>query len=165
MRAGYEARYQATALVHTIVPTHYRGLTRMYLRWDRSDIRESLAAIFRPPRRTGWRALATPIAIAHVIGTLISVPLAFVSAWALLVLLATHPLVALVGLGSLGLPSLMAMAQCLDSEWSLDSLWLIAYAYFAPAILWVRPWAALTLRDQAWMSRRLPQPAAVRAAA
>src|SRR5204863_4866005 len=37
---GYDTVYQRSAVVHTIVPETYGKLCRMYLRWDRSYIRE-----------------------------------------------------------------------------------------------------------------------------
>ncbi|MHB8419859.1 MAG: glycosyltransferase [Myxococcales bacterium] len=167
MRDGYQARYQSTATVHTLAPIHYRGICRMLLRWDRSDLRESLMALRHPPRRSGWARLTVPVMLAHVVGTLLSVPLSFVSVYALLAVMAVHPLVALVGLGTLGLPSLMGITQALSAEWSFDALYLVGYMYISPALIWIRPFAALTMRDQAWMSRRLPAavPQAARAVA
>ena len=41
LRQGYHTSYQRSALVHTMVPETYRGLCRMYLRWDRSNFREN----------------------------------------------------------------------------------------------------------------------------
>jgi len=41
LRQGYYTSYQRSALVHTMVPETYRGLCRMYLRWDRSNFREN----------------------------------------------------------------------------------------------------------------------------
>ena len=41
LRQGYHTSYQRSALVHTLVPETYRGLCRMYLRWDRSNFREN----------------------------------------------------------------------------------------------------------------------------
>src|SRR5262249_25091689 len=42
LEAGYDTVYQRTAVVHTIVPETYVKLCKMYLRWDRSYIREEL---------------------------------------------------------------------------------------------------------------------------
>ncbi len=165
LREGYEARYQSTAVVHTLVPIHYRGICRMLLRWDRSDIRESLAALTHWPRRRGLARLAIPFVHANVLATLLAVPLSFISAYVVAALLVTHPLVGLLGLGGLGLPSLLGIAQALSADFSLESLMLVGYAWFFPALLWIQPFAALTLRDQAWMSRRAPAPALVEAAA
>ncbi len=39
---GYKTVYQGSAVVHTIAPETYGKLCKMYLRWDRSYIREEL---------------------------------------------------------------------------------------------------------------------------
>ena len=39
---GYDCVYQRAAIVHTLVPTTYRRLCKMFLRWDRSYVREEL---------------------------------------------------------------------------------------------------------------------------
>ena len=46
-------------------------MTKMMLRWDRSDVRESLMALAHWPKREGWRLLSIPVVLAHVIGTLL----------------------------------------------------------------------------------------------
>ena len=57
LRQGYDTVYQRTAVVHTTVPENYRGLSRMFLRWDRSNFRESLVQLsymfsrYRPRNR------------------------------------------------------------------------------------------------------------------
>jgi hyaluronan synthase len=45
LRQGYDTVYQRTAVVYTTVPENYRGLSRMFLRWDRSNFRESLVQL------------------------------------------------------------------------------------------------------------------------
>ena len=39
---GYDTVYQRTAVVHTVVPETYTNLTKMFLRWDRSYVREEI---------------------------------------------------------------------------------------------------------------------------
>jgi hyaluronan synthase len=43
LRQGYDTFYQRTAVVHTLVPTTYRQLWRMFVRWDRSYVVEGLS--------------------------------------------------------------------------------------------------------------------------
>src|SRR6202034_3965420 len=43
LRQGKDTVYQRTAVVHTLAPTTYRGMTRMFVRWDRSYIVEGLS--------------------------------------------------------------------------------------------------------------------------
>ncbi len=42
LEANYDALYQRTAVVHTIVPSRYWKLCKMLLRWDRSYVREEI---------------------------------------------------------------------------------------------------------------------------
>ena len=43
LREGYDTVYQRTATIHTLAPTTYRQLSRMFLRWDRSYIVEGFS--------------------------------------------------------------------------------------------------------------------------
>ena len=43
IREGYDVLYQQNAVAYTNVPTGYTGLCKMFLRWARSHIRESIA--------------------------------------------------------------------------------------------------------------------------
>jgi len=42
LASSYKAVYQRTAVVHTIAPEHYPQLCNMFLRWERSYIREEI---------------------------------------------------------------------------------------------------------------------------
>ncbi len=44
LRQGFFTVYQRSALVHTVVPETYRGLVRMYLRWDPQQLPGKLGA-------------------------------------------------------------------------------------------------------------------------
>ena len=43
LREGYHVTFQRSAVVYTKVPLRYRDLCKMLLRWDRSNVRETLA--------------------------------------------------------------------------------------------------------------------------
>ena len=45
LRGGHYTYYQRTALVYTMVPETYKGVCRMYLRWERGNVRESLVQL------------------------------------------------------------------------------------------------------------------------
>ena len=45
LRRGYYTGYQRTAVVHTMVPETYRGVCKMYLRWERGNVRESVVGL------------------------------------------------------------------------------------------------------------------------
>ncbi|HET9470486.1 MAG TPA: glycosyltransferase family 2 protein, partial [Usitatibacter sp.] len=57
---GYDAVYQSTAVVHTVVPETYSKLCKMYLRWNRSYVREEVRfarLVWNRPAGKGFMAL------------------------------------------------------------------------------------------------------------
>lgn len=148
---GLDAVYQRTAVVHTIVPRTYGKLARMYLRWDRSYIREELrfARIVwkRPPR-------ARLIALFEQTLTNLRYPVAYASLGLLLALSWEDPWTIVRVLLSIGLASAFYMLYFLRSERSWEFVYGIAYAFFAFfTLLWVFPYALLTVRSRSWLTR------------
>ncbi len=151
MRQGYDSVYQRDATVHTVVPTQYKKLCRMFLRWDRSYIREELrfATIVwrRPP-------VARMIALFDQVVTNLRFPIMS----ATMVLLATavffDPLVLPRVLVSLGLISFIYSLYYLRSERSFNILYGVVFEYYAFfAMFWIFPWALMTVRKRGWLTR------------
>jgi hyaluronan synthase len=151
LAAGYDTVYQRTAVVHTLVPQTYARLCKMYLRWDRSYIREELrfARVVwkRPPL---WRVLA----LYESTVTNLRFPVAYLSI-ALMVAHAVHdPVTILRMLVAIMVVSLVYVLYYLRSERSWDFVFGILYAYFSFfALTWIFPYAALTLRARGWLTR------------
>ncbi len=167
LREGYLSLYQRTARVHTLVPTAYRKMCKMFLRWDRSDLRESLEALWLRPKRSGWGRLSLVVFFGSALETLASVPVTVLGTATLVSMLVFSPGTLLLALLGLNLSTGLSLMLCLSSDFAPETLLLWCYAWFWPAISWVMPYASLTLRDQAWGSRSLPvaQPSTVRAVA
>lgn len=148
---GYDTVYQSTAVVHTIVPETYAKLCRMYLRWDRSYIREEFrfARVVwkRPPF---WRALA----IYESSITNLRFPVAYASI-ALWMMNAFHdPGSVLRMLLAIMVVSTLYVLYYLRSERSWDFAYGILYGYFSFfALTWIFPYAALTIRARGWLTR------------
>ena len=152
LNEGYDCIYQRAAIVHTLVPTSYRRLCKMFLRWDRSYVREELRFIGgivwkRPP-------FARAVALAEVLITNLRYPIG----WATLVLLVAmtplHPGVLLRFCCALLLLSAFNMLYYLRSERSWDFLYGIGYAFFSVfALFWIFPYALCTARTQGWLTR------------
>ena len=148
---GYDTVYQHTAVVHTIVPETYRKLCRMYLRWDRSYIREELRLariVWKRPFRARCMTLFEQT----------FTNLRFPIAWTAMVLLVMwsiedpHTIVRV--LASIGTAATLYALYYLRSERSWDFVYGIAYAYFSFfSLFWVFPYALLTLRARSWMTR------------
>jgi len=153
LRAGHYCVYQQTAVVHTLAPETYAGLCRMFLRWHRSNIRESLRQAtylftnYRPRHRllpildflfVNSRFLLQPVFAAVALYCLVMSP----------GLLPPY-------LATLGLGAALSMAYYLRTERDSDCCYWILYAWFSVfALAWLPLAAALTLRSQSWMTRQ-----------
>jgi hyaluronan synthase len=149
--AGYDAVYQGTAVVHTLVPESYGKLCRMYLRWDRSYIREELRLA-----RIVWRRPLVPRLFTILDKTLTNLryPVGYATIALALAMSLEDPWTLLRMLLAIGLSSLFYSLFFLRSERSWDFLWGVAYAYFSSfALLWIFPWALLTVRARSWLTR------------
>lgn len=152
LRQGFDTVYQRTAVVHTLVPTTYNQLSRMFLRWDRSYIVEGFSFarfMFTRYRKTN-RVL--PI-LTFFVSNLRFVVVA--------VALMELPRLFDTNLHALGrttialvLGSVFTAAYYLRFERSFRWLYGVLYAIFSVLMLqWILPWALVTVRDERWGTR------------
>ncbi len=152
LRTGHRAVYQSTAIVHTLVPTTYKGLVKMYLRWERGNLREALTMIPVLPTRwrredRWWPTLDIVLELGQF--PLICLGLALSTAHFLAV-----PQDILRLAATLALVALVQSLYTLRSERSTDFLYGIGYAFFAFLCLqWVIPYSLVTVRNGRWMTR------------
>ncbi|MGC2518103.1 MAG: glycosyltransferase [Burkholderiales bacterium] len=149
--AGYDTVYQRAAVVHTLVPETYVKLCRMYLRWDRSYIREE----FRFARIVWKRPLVSRVlAFYETTVTNLRFPLSY-AAMALWAVNAFNDPAAFVRmLLAIMVVSTLYTLYFLRSERSWDFVFGILYGYFSFfALTWIFPYAALTLRARGWLTR------------
>ncbi len=148
---GYNTVYQRSALVRTVVPWTYAKLCKMYLRWDRSYIREEIrfARIIwkRPPK-------ALAIAFLDKFVTNLRYPIGYVSLVLLGILSIHDPMTSIRFLFAMGVMSFLNMFYYLHEEHSWDFLYGIFYAYFSFfTLFWIFPYAFFTVRSRSWMTR------------
>jgi len=151
LEAGYDTVYQRSAVVHTTVPETYGKLCKMYLRWDRSFLREEMRftrIVWKRPWRSRW------IAIVDTMVTNLRYPVIYASLGLLVLGIIEDPTILLRVLFAIGLMALLYTFYYLRSERSLDFVYGIAYAYFAFfSLTWIFPYAALTVRARGWLTR------------
>ena len=149
--ARYDTVYQRSAVVHTLVPETYRKLCKMYLRWDRSYIREELrfALIL-------WKRPFKSMLVSLIDTTITNLrfPVGYTILALLVTLTISHPHTFLRMLVAIGVMASFYMLYYLRSERSWDIVYGILYAYFSFfALFWIFPYALLTMRSRAWMTR------------
>ena len=148
---GYDTVYQRSGVVHTIVPLTYTRLVKMYLRWDRSYVREEIrffGIVWKRP--LPWLL----IALTDSLITNLRYPVAYASLGLLVYIGIEYPLTILRLLFAIGVMAGLNMLYYLRSERSWDFLFGILYAYFSAfALFWLFPYAVLTVRSKGWLTR------------
>ncbi len=147
----YDTVYQRTAVVHTTVPSTYTKLSRMYLRWDRSYIKEE--ARFA---RIVWKRplVARLIASVDFLVTNLRYPVNYFILALFFIISIHYPHTILRLLFAIGFISSLHALYYLHSELSWDFVYGIFYAYFSFfTMFWIFPTAVLTVRSRSWMTR------------
>ncbi|HET7921927.1 MAG TPA: glycosyltransferase [Gammaproteobacteria bacterium] len=151
LACGYDTVYQRAAIVHTIVPITYGKLCKMFLRWDRSYVREEL--------RFAWIVWKRPlksrlIAIADSLVNSLRIPMSWFGLVLLVTLAILSPAILPKFLFAIGVFACFNMLYYLRSERSWDFVYGIFYSYYSVfALFWVFPYAVCTARARGWLTR------------
>jgi hyaluronan synthase len=148
---GFDTVYQGSAVVHTLVPDTYAKLCKMYLRWDRSYVREEIRFA-----RIVWKRPMVPMVLAvfEKLITNLRFPVAWAATATLAVIAVSDPMALVRVLVVIGLGAGFYMLYYVYSEKSLRFVHGILYAYFAFFTLWwIFPYAIITVRSRSWMTR------------
>jgi hyaluronan synthase len=151
MRLGYDSVYQRAASVLTIVPTTYWKLCLMFLRWERSFVREEarfFLVVWKRPLR------ARLFALVDVLITNLRYPVLYVSLMLLGVAVVDDPKALLRTVLAVALASLLYSLYYLRSERSFDLLFGVAFGFFSFFCLsWIPAYAFATVRTRGWLTR------------
>lgn len=148
---GYDTVYQQTAVVHTTVPHTYAKLSKMYLRWNRSYVKEEIRF-----SRIVWKRplLARLIAFMDFLITNLRYPVNYFILVIFFVISIQDPHAILRLLFAIGFISSLHTLYYLHSERSWDFVYGIFYSYFSFfTLFWIFPAAVLTVRSRSWMTR------------
>lgn len=147
----YDTVYQQTAVVHTNAPLTYSKLCKMFLRWDRSYIKEELRFAL-----IVWKRPLVPrmIAVFDQLITNLRFPVTYFSLALVIALSIADPLTLVRLLFVMGIFSLLNMLYYLHSERSWDFIYGVFYSYFSFfSLFWIFPTALFTVRSRSWMTR------------
>ncbi|MBN1931695.1 MAG: glycosyltransferase family 2 protein [Desulfobacterales bacterium] len=157
LREGYHVHFQQTAMVHTNVPTGYSNLCKMFLRWARSNIRETLVMStfafhkFRQSPMLGarinlllqWLSLTkSQLFLLATFGYLIAYPLEI-------------GLNILLGIVISSTPAVMLYSWRYRNT---DGLWNYVYGIFwFFSLSWITLYALITPHRTGWLTRQIKQ--------
>lgn len=151
LEQGFKTVYQRTGVVHTLVPTTYKKLCKMYLRWDRSYIREEVRL---PSALRKQSPLAALYAMIDASLTNFRYPINWITLVLLAAMIAHDPYTVVRITLAIGIMALLNMLYYLYSERSWNFIYGVLYAYYAFfCLFWIFPYALITIRSRSWMTR------------
>ncbi|MFW6132240.1 MAG: glycosyltransferase family 2 protein [Candidatus Aminicenantaceae bacterium] len=152
LKKGYRTRFQSNAIVFTRVPSTLGQMNRMYLRWTRSYIRESILFARFMFKRYRNKNRALPVFDFIFLNFLH--PFHIVSLGLILYSFIINPAFILRHVAFVVVAAFFLSLYYLKANKSLTFLYGIPYAMITAFCLWwIVPYAALTMRNKSWMTR------------
>ena len=156
LKQGYHVLFQRNAYVYTNIPEKYKSLYKMFIRWERSNIRENIAMSkfafgkFREESRIGPRIL--------LLDQWLKVFVAYPAMLLMFFLICTHPVLFLSSaFVSLFIFSSIQVFFYTKRHNLLESLWAYPYSIFYTfTLFWITPYAIATASRRGWLTRDLP---------
>lgn len=154
LREGYSTLFQQNALVYTSAPVRYKNLCRMFLRWARSNVRETLVMstfVFKTFREGPMLGARINFFLQWI--TLTASQLLFIGTVASLLL---HPqLIAPKVLTGIVVSSTLQVLLYCWRERNTEGLWAYIYGVFwFLALSWITPYAIFTVYKTGWLTRQ-----------
>ncbi|MBQ0736475.1 glycosyltransferase family 2 protein [Aquimarina celericrescens] len=155
LKQGYNVLFQRKAYVYTNIPERYKNLSKMFIRWERSNIRENIAMSkfaftdFREGAKTGTRIL--------LLNQWLKMIMAYPAAALMVFFILTYPLLFLSStlVSILVFSSIQAFFYAKKHSLS-ESLWAYPYSiFYAFTLFWITPYAIATAGRSGWLTRDL----------
>lgn len=157
LKQGYKVFFQRNAIVYTDVPERYKNLYKMFIRWERSNVRENIAmskfafSNFRKGAKTGTRIL--------LLNQWLKMIMVYPGMLLMFFFICTYPLLFIsTTLASILIfSSIQAIFYAKKHEIS-EALWAYPYSiFFAFTLFWISPYAIATAGRSGWLTRELPK--------
>lgn len=155
LKQGYHVKFQRNAYVYTNTPEKYKNLYKMFIRWERSNVRENIMMSkfafknFRKGPKAGTRIF--------LFNQWLKVIMAFPTISIMLFLIATHPILFLSStlVSILIFSSIQAFFFAKRNRKNMwQSLWSYPYSiFYAFSLFWITPYAIVTASRRGWLTR------------
>ena len=157
LKQGKNVRFQSNAVVLTNIPERYKNLYKMFIRWERSNVRENIKmsqfafSNYRQGNKIGPRillinqwikiAFAYPLVVLMLVFIVLHPALFFSSAFVSILIFSSIPALFYARYYSKG-----------------ESLWMYCYSLFYTfSLFWITPYAIATASRRGWLTRELPK--------
>ncbi|WP_109300888.1 glycosyltransferase family 2 protein [Aquimarina sp. AU474] len=157
LKQGYKVLFQRKAYVYTNTPERYKNLYKMFIRWERSNIRENIAMSkfafqdFREGLKVGTRIL--------LLNQWLKMIMAYPATLLMVFFICTYPVLFLSStlVSILVFSSIQAIFYAKKHSVS-EALWAYPYSvFYAFTLFWITPYAIATAGRSGWLTRELPK--------
>ena len=155
LKQGYKVKFQSNAYVYTNTPEAYKNLYKMFIRWERSNVRENIMMSkfafgdFRKEGKIGTRIF--------LLNQWMKVILSFPMILLMFFLVATHPVLFLSStfVSILIFSSIQAFFFAKrNRSHAKEALWAYPYSIFYTfSLFWITPYAIATASRRGWLTR------------
>lgn len=154
LKQGYHVLFQRNAYVLTNTPEKYKSLYKMFIRWERSNVRENIMMTkfaftnFRKGSKVGARIL--------LLNQWLKVIMAYPLLLLMLFFALTHPIlfVSSVLLSIFVFSSIQVFFYAKRQKSILESIWAYPYSIFYTfTLFWITPYAIATASRRGWLTR------------
>jgi hyaluronan synthase len=153
LRTGLYVKYQSNAVVYTTVPAKYGQMNKMYLRWTRSYVRESVFQarfIF-----SNYRRKNRILPIIDFIFLNFLHPFHLFSLGIIVYSFLVNPIFMVRHIAFLVISSFVLSLYYLRTNKSMAFLYGIPYGLITAFLLWwIVPFSVLTMKNQEWLTKR-----------
>ena len=154
LKAGYAVHYQGNATVYTNVPTGYKNLCKMFIRWARSNIRETLVMstfIFTRFRKKSMTGARINFLLQSI--TMVKMPFFITCSLTCLILRPLESILVMM-MGTLIYSTLSALFYYWRYR-NTEALWAYAYGFFwLVGLFWITLYALATPHRSGWLTRQ-----------
>ncbi|UXP32555.1 glycosyltransferase family 2 protein [Reichenbachiella agarivorans] len=157
LKQGYHVLFQKNAHVLTNVPESYSGLYKMFIRWERSNVRENIMMsqfVFKDFRE-GSKFGARLLFVNQWLRILTAYPFIIL----MMIFILTHPVlfVSSTLLSILVLSSFPALFYARKYN-IYESFWAYSYSIlYTFGLFWITPYAIATASKRGWLTRELSE--------
>jgi hyaluronan synthase len=152
LRSGSDTVYQRTAIIYTAVPETLRGFMRMFTRWNKGYLRESI--VFLTFMLTKYRERNRVLPVCEFAFTFLMLPFQFLIVGYAAYCCTIDPILVLRFLAAVSLITSLYMLFYIRFEKNSDFVYGLLYGYLYIFLgIWLLPYAALTMRNNSWLTR------------
>lgn len=154
LKQGYHVLFQKNAYVLTNTPEQFKGLYKMFIRWERSNVRENIMMSkfafknFREGSKIGARVF--------LLNQWLKVIMAYPVLLLMLLFIIANPImfVCTVLISVFVFSSVQVLFYNKSQRSILDSIWAYPYSIFYTfTLFWITPYAIATASRRGWLTR------------